>query len=104
MTHKQVICTTSAGEKIEVDEKIAPFVQRLWDNGVKTWVSCQWDGSENKKFPAYINPRYYREISAEADYTPYATPIEMATILGLKRNQWRQYNGVLWLHRDLLER
>ena len=40
MLHKQVICTTKAGEKIEVDEKIAPFVQKLWDNEVDRKLSC----------------------------------------------------------------
>ena len=101
--HKQVICTTKAGEKIEVDEKIAPFVQILWDNDIETWVSCQWEGSENKKFPAYINPLCPRNLSPEVEYTPRATPMEMAGILSLKRSQWRQYNGVLWLHRSLVE-
>ena len=95
--HKQVICKTLEGNKFEVDEKIAPFVQRLCDAGIKTWVSCQWEGPQSKKYPAYINP-----CIPEHGYIS-STPEEMAKVLGLKKWQWRQYNGVLWLHRSLVK-
>lgn len=96
MGHKQVICITKNGSEIEVDEKIAPYIQKLWDNGVYTWTSCQWDGDKNKKYPAYINP------CLPKPYHIPASPEEMARILGLERSQWRQYNGVIWLHRSLV--
>lgn len=88
--HPQVICTSLSGEEIEIDERIAPFVQRLWDAGVKTWMSCQYDGLHSKLYPAYIN----------ADGTCAAE--RMAEILKLERWQWRNYRGVLWLHKDVI--
>lgn len=87
--HTQVICTTLAGERIAIDEKIAPFVQRLWNAGMETWTSCQWDGSPNKTYPAYINSN---SCSAK----------QMAEILGLERWQWKSRNDVLWLHKDMV--
>jgi hypothetical protein len=90
--HPQVICITLSGEEIEVDVQIAPYVQRLWNKGVETCASCQWDGSPNKSYPAYING------------TNGFFPVEqMAKILGFERWQWRKRNGVLWLHKDLVK-
>ena len=94
--HEQAICTTLIGEQIEVDELLAPYIQRLWDAGITTWTSCQWDGPKDKKYPAYINPNVPNEPRP-------ATPEEMAKVLGLEQGQWRQYNGVLWLHRSLVQ-
>ena len=98
--HKQSICTTLDGKKIWVDEQLAPFIQKLWDAGVKTWTSCQWDGFPDKVYPAYINPCVPPSRKGQA--CDWSSPDEMAEILGLERWQWRSRNGVLWLHRSLI--
>ena len=81
--HKQSFCTTQQGEKILVDEKLSTFIQMLWDAGIKTWTSCQWEGPSEKKYPAYINPC----IPVDSGISAYdwSTPEEMASILGLER-------------------
>lgn len=68
----------------EVDVGVRVAVQRLYDAGIYTWMSCQWEGPPTKKFPAYINPRGVCNLH------------EMAEIIGLRRGNYRVRNGVLW--------
>lgn len=80
---------------IECDEGVAGAVRRCLLAGMKTAYSCQWDGARIKKFPAYINP--WGDCPNQAiDRLPAFEPHDMAEAIGLRRDEWRQYNGVIW--------
>lgn len=69
-------------QSAEVDELVAPFIERIWKAGITTWTSCQY--ADSGAFPMYINDG--RGLGRE-----------MAKVLGLKRGEYRIKNGVLWL-------
>lgn len=96
--HRQVPVEGFWG-RIECDEGVAEAVRLILSAGYRTWVSCQWSGPG--KFPAYINPHGPRWDDPSAqdgaiDRYPEPTLKEMADIIGLKRGEWRGYNGVIW--------
>lgn len=95
--HEQVEITfEEANCKISVDSKIGEAVRRVIAAGLNTWTSCEQEGPADKKFPAYINP--HGPIKDRIPLTRVGTPAEMAKAVGLKKGQWRQFNGVLWFN------
>lgn len=80
--HRQV--RVEAGGKVaDVDELVAPFIERLWRAGLPTLYSCQF--ASRGKFPMYINPGPGGDVGA------------MVRALGLQRGEYAVRNGVLWL-------
>lgn len=69
-------------QSAEVDELVAPFIERIWKAGITTWTSCQH--ADSGAFPMYIN-------------SGDGFGKEMAKALGLKRGEYLIKNGVLWL-------
>jgi hypothetical protein len=82
------------GRTILVDEGVAFAVTRVLQAGYRTTVSCQWEGPSNKKFPAYINPQCV-DVVSEFAHLPIGTGKEMADAIGLKKGEYRIYNGVI---------
>ena len=93
--HKQTT-VTSKGIKIKVDADIAHAVRKILRAGYRTDVSCQATGPETKKFRAYINPCCIAH--SEFAHLPIASVDKMAEILGLKKGEYRGYNGVIWFN------
>jgi len=51
MCHETKILKTSDGQSIDIDIKIAPLIEAIWNAGIKTTFSCEQE--EDKKM-AYI--------------------------------------------------
>ena len=99
--HKQVRVTVG-NMSAEVDELLVPCIKKLWEHGLWTWVSCQQEGPDTKKFPMYINPFGLPEGNTLPEGFRYTHAEEMKRCLGIKNGESRVYNGVLWLPKGFL--
>ncbi len=55
-----------------------------------------------REYPAHINPSF--PVDKGISSQDWSNPEEMTSILDLEHWQWRNRNGVLWLHRSLVSK
>lgn len=94
--HRQV--NVKVGKiSVSVDEGVSFAVTQILRAGFRTQYSCQWEGPADKKFPAYINPLCENLTgNKEIDKLPIPTGQQMADCIGLKKGEYRIFNGVIW--------
>jgi hypothetical protein len=96
--HQQTPVTVD-GITVEVDSNIAEHVRKLLAAGFRTDVSCEGTGPSKNKYRSYINPCCHCPSGpCGFEHLKVGTPREMAECLGLKKGEWRGYNGVLWFN------